>query len=144
MTKRCPTPRNRFNWPGLSGRGRIGEFRACLVGISRRGAEKAIALNPNYPALYLGILDNAYRLSGYNEEAISAFRAYNAGLRVHCCSPPYRRLLLPSFQRIGHPPRCRISLRWQLDNFHRWDSHPLDRQLASLHSLSDIQIRTYL
>jgi hypothetical protein len=71
------------------------------------------------------------------------------GLRVHhcydllSCSPPYRRLLLPSFQRIGHPPRCRISLRWQLDNFHRRDSHPLDRRLASLHSLLDIQIRTY-
>ena len=47
---------------------------------------------------------------------------------------PYRRLLPPGFQRFGHPPRCRVSLRWQLDNFHRRDSHPLDRRLASLHN----------
>ena len=40
--------------------------------------EKAMALSPNYPALYLGILGNAYRLSGRIEEAIAAFKAYNA------------------------------------------------------------------
>jgi hypothetical protein len=43
----------------------------------------------------------------------------------------------------GHPRRCQISQRWQLDNFHRRGSHLLDRQLASLHSLSDIQTRMY-
>ena len=41
-------------------------------------AEKAIALNPNHPAVYLGILGNAYRLAGRREEAIAAFKAYNA------------------------------------------------------------------
>ena len=41
-------------------------------------AQKAIALSPNYPPVYLGILGNAYRLSGRIEEAIAAFKAYNA------------------------------------------------------------------
>jgi adenylate cyclase len=41
-------------------------------------AENAIALNPNHPPLYLGILGNAYRLSGRVEEAIDAFKAYHA------------------------------------------------------------------
>jgi adenylate cyclase len=41
--------------------------------------EKAMALSPNYPPVYLGILGNAYRLSGRIEEAIAAFKAYNAG-----------------------------------------------------------------
>ena len=40
--------------------------------------EKAMTLSPNYPALYLGILGNAYRLSGRIEEAVAAFKAYNA------------------------------------------------------------------
>ncbi len=40
--------------------------------------EKAMAISPNYPALYLGILGNSYRLSGRLEEAIAAFKAYNA------------------------------------------------------------------
>ncbi len=31
-----------------------------------------------YPALYLGIIGNAYRLSGRIEEAVAAFKAYNA------------------------------------------------------------------
>ena len=33
---------------------------------------------PNHPTLYLGVLGNAYRLSGQIEEAIAAFEAYNA------------------------------------------------------------------
>ena len=40
--------------------------------------EKAMTLSPNYPPLYLGILGNAYRLSGRIEEAIAAFKAFNA------------------------------------------------------------------
>jgi adenylate cyclase len=40
--------------------------------------EKAMALSPNYPALYLGSLGNAYRLAGRLDEAIAAFKAYNA------------------------------------------------------------------
>ena len=40
--------------------------------------EKAMALSPNYPPVYLGILGNAYRLSGRIEEAIAAFKVYDA------------------------------------------------------------------
>jgi adenylate cyclase len=41
-------------------------------------SEKAIALSPNCPAVYLGTLGNAYRLSGQTERAIAAFKAYHA------------------------------------------------------------------
>jgi len=44
-----------------------------------------------------------------------------------------RGLLLPGFQRIGHPHRRRISLPWQLGKFHGRDFHPQEWQLASLH-----------
>jgi adenylate cyclase len=37
-----------------------------------------MALNPTYPAMYLGSLGNAYRLSGRTEQAIAAFKAYHA------------------------------------------------------------------
>jgi adenylate cyclase len=40
--------------------------------------EKAMALSPNYPAAYLGNLGSAYRLLGRTEEAIAAFKAYDA------------------------------------------------------------------
>jgi adenylate cyclase len=40
--------------------------------------QKAIALNPNHPSVYLGTLGQAYRLAGRTEEAIAAFKAYNA------------------------------------------------------------------
>jgi adenylate cyclase len=35
-------------------------------------------LSPTYPAWYLGVLGNAYRLSGRPEEATAAFRGYHA------------------------------------------------------------------
>ncbi len=41
-------------------------------------SQKSVALNPNHPAVYFGILGNAYRLSGRFDEAIAAFEAYNA------------------------------------------------------------------
>ena len=41
-------------------------------------AERAMTLSPNYPAYYLGHLGNAYRLAGRFDEAITAFKAYNA------------------------------------------------------------------
>jgi tetratricopeptide (TPR) repeat protein len=41
-------------------------------------SEKAIALSPNDPAVYLGTLGNAYRLSRQTEQAIAAFKAYHA------------------------------------------------------------------
>jgi tetratricopeptide (TPR) repeat protein len=41
-------------------------------------SEKAMTLSPNYPAVYLGTLGSAYRLSGRPEQAIAAFQAYHA------------------------------------------------------------------
>jgi adenylate cyclase len=41
-------------------------------------AIKSVALNPNHPPVYFGILGNAYRLCGQFDEAIRAFEAYNA------------------------------------------------------------------
>jgi adenylate cyclase len=41
-------------------------------------SKKAIALNPNHPPVYLGSLGQAYRLGGRAEEAIAAFKAFNA------------------------------------------------------------------
>jgi adenylate cyclase len=40
--------------------------------------EKAMSLSPSYPAMLLGALGNAYRLSGRTEQAIAAFQAYHA------------------------------------------------------------------
>jgi hypothetical protein len=61
--------------------------------------------------------------------------------RVRLCCRTFRRrwrfrrgFLLPGFRRIGHPLRRRLSLRWQLGNFHPRDLHPQEWQLASLHT----------
>jgi adenylate cyclase len=40
--------------------------------------ERAMSLSPDHPAYYLGILGNAYRLSGRIEEAVPVFAAFNA------------------------------------------------------------------
>ena len=40
--------------------------------------ERAMTLSPNYPPYYLGILGNAYHFAGRIEEAIAAFKAYDA------------------------------------------------------------------
>jgi Flp pilus assembly protein TadD len=37
-------------------------------------SEKAIALSPSYPAVYLGILGDAYRQAGRTGQAIAAFK----------------------------------------------------------------------
>ena len=39
-----------------------------------------MALNPNYPPYYLGNLGYALRLAGQVEEAITAFKAYDASV----------------------------------------------------------------
>ena len=46
----------------------------------------------------------------------------------------HRGRLHSGFRRFGHPLHRRLSLRWQLGNFHRRDSHPQEWQLASLHT----------
>src|SRR6478672_348984 len=41
-----------------------------------------LALSPNYPAVYLPTLGNAYRTCGATEEAIAASKAYHARSRT--------------------------------------------------------------
>ena len=57
--------------------------------------ERAMTLSPHYPAYYLGHLGNAYRLSGRTEEAIAAFKAYDAR------SPGFG--LVIAYQQSGRP-----------------------------------------
>jgi adenylate cyclase len=64
--------------------------------------EKAMALNPNYPANYLGHLGNACRLSGRLDQAIAAFKAYdarNAGFGLTD--------LVITYQQIGQPEQAK-------------------------------------
>jgi hypothetical protein len=48
-------------------------------------------------------------------------------------SPSLRGLFCPRFRRVGHPSHRQIWLRRQLGKLRRRDSHPPERQLASLH-----------
>ena len=61
-----------------------------------------MALSPNHPAVYLGILGNAYRLSGQIEEAIAAFEAYNAR------NPGFGLVdLVIAYQENGQPDKAK-------------------------------------
>ena len=67
--------------PGSADIANLASFILALSGCPEEAlvlAQKSIALSPNHPTLYLGVLGNAYRLSGQIEEAIAAFEAYNA------------------------------------------------------------------
>jgi len=67
--------------PGSADVGELASFVLASSGHPEEALiliEKAMALNPNHPAVYFGILGNAYRLSGRIEEAIAAFKAYDA------------------------------------------------------------------
>jgi adenylate cyclase len=67
--------------PGSADVGELASFVLASSGFPEEALmliEKAMALNPNYPAVYFGILGNAYRLSGRIEKAIAAFKAYDA------------------------------------------------------------------
>jgi adenylate cyclase len=67
--------------PGSADIANLAGFILALSGCPEEAlvlAQKSIALSPNHPTLYLGVLGNAYRLSGQIEEAIVAFEAYNA------------------------------------------------------------------
>ena len=45
-------------------------------------AQKSIALNPNHPAVYLGILGNACRLSGHIDERLPPSRPTTLAFQV--------------------------------------------------------------
>ena len=69
--------------PSLSSVLAFASFVLACCGYPGEGvlhAEKAVALNPNYPAWYLGVMGNAYRLSGRTNDAIRALRGYHERL----------------------------------------------------------------
>jgi adenylate cyclase len=82
---------------------------ACFVlassGFPEEGvaqSERAINLSPNYPGYYLGHLGNAYRLSGRIQEAIAAFKGYDAR------SPGFGLTdLVIIYQQNGQPDEAR-------------------------------------
>jgi adenylate cyclase len=64
--------------------------------------ERAMTLSPHHPPYYLGILGNAYRLSGRIEEGITAFRAY------HARSPGFGLAdLVITYQQSGRPEQAK-------------------------------------
>lgn len=67
--------------PGSADAATFACFILAFSGFSEEAVvhgERAMTLSPNYPGYYLGILGNAYRLAGRFEEAISAFKTFNA------------------------------------------------------------------
>jgi adenylate cyclase len=66
--------------------------------------ERAVQLSPHYPAHYLGHLGNAYRLTGRFEEAIAAFKAYDAR------TPGFGLAdLLIAYQQTNRPELARVT-----------------------------------
>jgi adenylate cyclase len=75
--------------------------------------ERAMMLSPNYPAYYLGVLGNAYRLSGRIEESIAAFKAFSVR------SPGFGLAdMVIAYQRIGRTEEARHAAE-QLLSFRR-------------------------
>jgi adenylate cyclase len=67
--------------PGSADVAQLAAVALTSSGYPREAAllvEKAMTLTPNYPALFLGVLGDAYRQSGRTDEAIAAFEAYHA------------------------------------------------------------------
>ena len=103
--------------------------------------QKASTLSPNHPPVYLGILGNAYRLSGQIDEAIAAFEAYNAR------NPGFGLVdLVIAYQESGQADKAKdaakrlLSARrdftiaaWLKTQFRR-DTARLDADIAALHA----------
>jgi adenylate cyclase len=67
--------------PGSADAAHFASFVLASAGYAKEAvgeSKRAIALNPNYPPYYLGNLGYALRLAGQIEEAIAAFKAYDA------------------------------------------------------------------
>ncbi|MCP8937737.1 tetratricopeptide repeat protein [Alsobacter sp. SYSU M60028] len=67
--------------PGSADASALGSFLLACAGHPHESVpliERAMQLSPTYPANYLGHLGNAYRLTGRFEEAIAAFKAFDA------------------------------------------------------------------
>jgi adenylate cyclase len=95
--------------PGSADIANLAGFILALSGYPEEAlvlAQKSIALSPNHPTLYLGVLGNAYRLSGQIEEAIAAFEAYNAR------SPGFGLAdLVIAYQENGQPEKSKDAAR---------------------------------
>jgi len=102
--------------------------------------EKAMTLNPNYPAVYLGTLGNAYRLSGQTEQAIAAFQAY------HARNPGFGLTdMVIAYQQTGRPEQARRTAEqllvvrpnftvaaWLKTQFSRRDTAQVEADAAAL------------
>ena len=67
--------------PGSADAAHFASFVLASAGYAKEAvgeSKRAMALNPNYPPYYLGNLGYALRLAGQVEEAITAFKAYDA------------------------------------------------------------------
>ena len=67
--------------PGSADAAHFASFVLASAGYTKDAvgeSKRAMALNPNYPPYYLGNLGYALRLAGQVEEAITAFKAYDA------------------------------------------------------------------
>jgi adenylate cyclase len=67
--------------PGSADAAHFASFVLASAGYAKEAvgeSKRAMALNPNYPPYYLGNLGYALRLAGQVEEAIAAFKAYDA------------------------------------------------------------------
>jgi adenylate cyclase len=103
--------------------------------------EKAMALSPNYPANYIGHLGHAYRLSGRFDEAISAFKAYDArnpGFGLTDLVIAYQQKKQPeaarqAAERLLAARRGFTIDAWANTQF-RSDTAKLDADIAALHA----------
>ncbi len=103
-------------------------------------SEKAMTLSPNYPAVYLGTLGNAYRLSGRTEQAIAAFQAY------HARNPGFGLTdIVIAYQQTGRPEEARRTAEllltarpnftvaaWLKTQFSRRDAAQVEADTAAL------------
>jgi adenylate cyclase len=103
-------------------------------------SERAVALSPNYPAVYLGVLGNAYRLSGRTEQAIAAFQAY------HARNPGFGLTdIVIAYQQTGRPEEARRTAEqlltarpnftvaaWLKTQFSRRDTAQVEADTAAL------------
>ena len=103
-------------------------------------SEKAMALSPSYPAVYLGTLGDAYRLSGRTEQAIAAFQAY------HARNPGFGLTdIVIAYQQTGRPEEARRTAEqlltarpnftvaaWLKTQFSRRDAAQVEADTAAL------------
>lgn len=120
----------------------VGSWVLACCGCAEEGIahmERAIALSPNHPPFYFGMLGNSYRLAGRLEEAMQAFNAY------HARSPGYGLADIVMIQeQTGNLEEARktaaqliaarpsFTIAWFLSTQFRSDLEQLEADVASL------------